>query len=130
MIVRLNYNCEFWNVVSQKYLKMIFVTHNREVKKKWEINKIYKHTIVSFEIIWDQKYFKIIFVTNNCEVKKKYEINKYINIQLWVLKYCEIKNVLKSDFVTNNCEVKKKCEINKIYKHTIVSFEKFRDQKK
>ena len=127
MIVRLNYNCEFWNVVSQKYLKMIFVTNNRKVKKKCEINKIYKHTIVSFEILWDQKYFKMIFVTNNCEVKKNTRSIKYINVQLWVLKYCEIKNVLKWDFVTNNCEVTKKCEINKIYKHTIVSFEIFRD---
>ena len=75
-IKKLTYNCEFWNVMSQKYLKMIFVTNNCEVKNKCEINKIYKHTIVSFEILWDQKYFKIIFVTNNWEVKKKYGIKK------------------------------------------------------
>ena len=46
------------------------------LKKKYEINKMYKHTIVSFEILWDQKYLKKRFVTNNCEVKKKCEINK------------------------------------------------------
>ena len=44
-----------------------FVTNICEVKSKYENNKIYKHTIVSFEILRDQKGIKLGNKRYNCE---------------------------------------------------------------